>query len=217
MATESVPADQCRRFTTLWHRCSSAPGDAVTVFDQLVARYAAPARHYHTLSHILHCLDALDGLPGFPSDRDALEMAVWFHDAVYQPGASDNEQRSAELFAIDGNALPAAFVQQVIRLILVTTHRNPPSAEDEAAMVDIDLSAFGLPWAEFIRDTRNVRAELTHVADADFFPSQARFLASLLARPRLYHTGHFHSRIEATARGNIQRLLDHIASNQTLP
>jgi predicted metal-dependent HD superfamily phosphohydrolase len=74
-------------------------------------------------------------------------------------------------------------------------------------MVDIDLSSFGSHWSEFLRDTRNVRKEQTHVPDAVYYPAHARFLKMLLNRSRIFHTDFFHERYEESARRNIDRLL----------
>src|SRR5579883_1921950 len=67
-----------------------APAEAYPAFDVLVAAYTAPERHYHNL----------DRLSNIVEDPAALYLAVWFHDAVYDSRAKDNEKRSGEL-AVD--------------------------------------------------------------------------------------------------------------------
>jgi predicted metal-dependent HD superfamily phosphohydrolase len=207
------PGKPSDRFQSLWVQVGGSADFATHVFDLLDVLYGEPVRHYHRFGHIAHCLQELDGMAGGDGSRTALEMALWFHDAVYVPGAADNEQRSAQLFASHADALPADFVRAVTRLILVTTHKSVPDGADEAAMVDIDLSAFGVRWDDFIRDSRDVRAELAHLPDAQYYVAQTKFLTSLLARPRLYHTAHFFERYETQARDNIRRLLDHIGQH----
>lgn len=202
--------DPFDRFRALWADIGGSADFAANVYDLLEGLYAEPLRRYHRFEHIAHCLHELDGMPGGDAGRPALEMAIWFHDAIHVPGARDNEQRSAQLFAAHADALPTDLVRQVVRLILVTTHQSMPADSDEAAMVDIDLSAFGVRWESFVRDSRNVRDELAAVPDNQYYAAQTRFLASLLARPRLYHTAHFFDRYEARARSNIRRLIDHI-------
>ena len=194
------------RFEALWsHRFGD---DAGAVFDELDALYGEPHRHYHTAAHIEHCLRQLDLALDRIDEADAVEMALWFHDAIYDIPGADNELRSAELFAARAAARGAEpFRSSVHRLVMVTTHRDsPPETLDESYMVDIDLSSFGLPWEAFLRDSRAVRAERPHVPDADFFPRQKKFLESLVARPVLYRTGFFRERLEARARRNIERL-----------
>ena len=194
------------RFETLWSRRFG--DDAGAVFDELDALYGESHRHYHTAAHIAHCLRQFDLAVDRMDEADAVEMALWFHDAIYDIPGEDNELRSAELFAARAAARGAEPLRSgVHRLIMVTTHRDaPPETLDESYMVDIDLSGFGLPWEEFLRESRAVRAERPQVPDADFYPRQKKFLESLVARPVLYRTDFFRERLEARARRNIERL-----------
>ena len=140
-------------------------------------------------------------------------MAVWFHDAIYDPRAPDNEQRSAELFvSLAGGDFEPAFARQVNKLILVTRHDRPPDSKAEKLVVDVDLSSFGLPWADFIRDSEAVRQEYAHLPDDRFHQYQVKFMCSLLARPVLYGTSYFHEHYENAARGNIRRYLESLAA-----
>jgi predicted metal-dependent HD superfamily phosphohydrolase len=140
-------------------------------------------------------------------------MAVWFHDAIYDPRAQDNEQKSAELFVrlADGDFEPA-FAREVNELILVTRHDKPPDTKAEKLVVDVDLSSFGLPWEDFTRDSDAVRQEYAHLPDHRFHRYQVRFMSSLLARPSLYGTGYFREHYEVAARSNIRRYLASLAS-----
>ena len=64
----------------------------------LEAAYSEPHRHYHDRRHIQQCLALLDEVPELmESERRVLTWAIWWHDAIYDPRASDNEARSAEL------------------------------------------------------------------------------------------------------------------------
>src|SRR4051812_48511424 len=76
------------------------PADAYPPFDLLVAAYSAPGRHYHTLEHLHEMFRVAGRLANPTDDTGPLHLAVWFHDAVYDPRAKDNEPRSADL-AVD--------------------------------------------------------------------------------------------------------------------
>lgn len=201
------------RFIALWNRClvDGAVAEAVPVYGDLVRRYSEPHRRYHTCGHISHCLQQLDLATGLMDDPDAVEMGLWFHDAVYDPCASDNELKSAELFAdlVDGH-FKLAFRRSVYDLILVTMHPEHPKRLDEQFIVDIDLSSFGLPWEVFKRDSDAVRAEKAHLPDKKFFSGQIKFLRSLLERPTFFFTDFFQARYESTARSNITRHIEEL-------
>ena len=195
-----------QRFEALWSR--RIGDDAGEVFDRLDALYHEPHRRYHTAAHIEHCLRQFDLAAQRMDEPDAVEMALWFHDAIYEIAAKDNELRSAELFAALARGRGAAqFRSNVHDLIMVTTHLEPPPRTlDGAFMLDIDLSSFGRPWEEFMSDSREVRAELAHLSDAEFASRQRKFLESLAARPVFCLTEFFRDRHEARARRNIERL-----------
>ena len=193
------------RFEALWERCIGAGAGAA--FDELGARYGEAHRRYHTPAHLLHCLGCFDLAAGRMEEPDAVEMALWFHDAVYDVPGEDNERRSAALFAARAGGRGAErFRSKVHRLIMVTEHREPPLTLDESFIVDIDLSSFGLPWDEFLRDSLAVREEFPMVPDPVFYRRQRKFLAALAARPRFCFTDFFRERHEARARRNIERL-----------
>lgn len=198
------------RFATLWTRClhGDEPANAQAVYARLVELYGEPHRHYHTLDHIQHCLHEFDQAVALIKDPDAVELALWFHDAIYRAGAKDNERHSADLFRDCSHPYAsAAFQQQVDDLIMATTHRGASRQPDEQFIVDIDLSSFGLPWEIFMRDGWRIRAEFANVTDDAYYPEHLRFLRGLSDRPSFFFTDCFQQRYEHTARENIQRLI----------
>ena len=196
-------------FVALWLRVNSHdPAHTARVWKSLDDRYHEPARRYHTLGHIRHCLDQAGLAAAVLPDADTIGLAIWFHDVVYEPAASDNEMRSAALFRdLAGPVMSSQRLDDVERLILVTRYGELPRRDDEAYMADIDYSSFGLPWERFHSDSLAVRAERLDLADGQFAVQQSEFLASLLDRGTLYRTEFFRSRYEEVARSNIARYL----------
>ena len=196
------------RFVNLWLRCG---GDAIVAeerFDQLVQLYGEPQRHYHTFDHITHCLAKMDEVVEQVKCPEALELAIWYHDAIYQISAKDNEQRSKDLFiAHSSEVLDDNLRQQVYALIMVTVHPSVPSNPDQCLMVDIDLASFCLPWREFLRDSNRVRKELAHLSDVDFNAGQIHFLRILAGREWFYNSPHYRQHHEQAAHDNINHLL----------
>lgn len=198
------------RLSAVWRRCHAgdAAREPAAVFAEVAARYAEPARHYHTLEHVDDCLARLDEVADLLDDPDAVEIAVWFHDVVYTPGARDNEAMSARYYlARSGGATPRLRLA-VCRMILASRHARPMPGADPGYMVDIDLAGFGRPWPEFRSTTDLIRAEAPHRSDGEFAAGLAPFLRSLTARPRMFATDWFRDRCESAARRNVGLLLD---------
>ena len=183
---------------------------APKVFETLCRKYTESGRRYHTPAHIDHCLRQLDLAADHMDERDAVEMALWFHDAIYDLGSqhSENERNSADLFvSLVGAHVSPRFRERVYELIMITTHRNLPRSRDECFIVDIDLSGFGLPWEDFTRDSIAVKDEQRHLSDDVFFSRQRKFFETLLSREHFCFTEFFRERHEQNARKNIQRCL----------
>src|ERR1044071_2302778 len=114
-------------------------------FDELEARYNEPHRAYHNLAHIADCLEQCAAARQLAEAPLAVELAIWFHDAVYDPRAGDNEERSVELAARIGDelGLPGQLQHQVKHLILITKKHDRSADIDAALMADVDLSILG--------------------------------------------------------------------------
>jgi predicted metal-dependent HD superfamily phosphohydrolase len=156
----------------------------------------------------MHCLSQFDLASEFMEEPDAVEMALWFHDAIYDPKKSDNEEKSAELFrGLAGGRADLRFTHKVINLIINTTHREWPYSQDGQLTVDIDLSSLGLPWEVFKNNSRAIRNEYAHLSDKKFAHQQDRFFKSLLSRSSVFASAYFKERYESVARNNIKRLM----------
>ena len=198
-----------QRFISLWERCIGKGSE--TTFEQLDVRYHEPHRRYHGPQHIEHCLSQLDRAGNEVVNRDAVELALWFHDVVFdvpRVPAEYNENRSAEFFlnCADGRGI-AELRADVCRLIRITSNCVSPKAPDEHLMVDIDLSGFGQSWPKFLRDCMAIRAEQPQVPDDEFSQALYKLMRNLLARPNFYFTEFFQSHYEQIARDNINRYL----------
>lgn len=182
---------------------------ADSVFDDLITRYQEPSRIYHNIDHVAACLREFDTVNTDGDGRDMIEWALWFHDAIYDSRAKDNEARSADLAAsasqrIGTRGLPD---DDVRRLILATCHSIPAQREDERLVVDIDLSILGQPEDVFDQYDRAIREEYAWVADAEYRQGRTRVLRSFLDRRSIYSIPHFVHRYESHARVNLGRAL----------
>jgi len=198
-----------------WRRAWQGAGGAphARLFDELVGAYGQPHRHYHTLQHLAECIAQLEPSLDLAQRPGEVELALWFHDAVYDVTRHDNEQRSAAWVA---QAARAAGVQEASSnrlqaLVLVTRHDALPATRDERLLVDVDLSILGAPRARFDEYERQVRAEYAWVPEPLFRSRRTAVLEGLLARPQLYATERFHTALEAAARANLQRSIEQLA------
>ena len=196
------------RFAVVCRRLG-ARGGASPLAADLLRRWADPERAYHNLDHLRHCLARLDDAPGDGADRDLVEAALWFHDAVYDSRSADNETRSAELAreALAALGVPDETSGRVAALVLLTRHREPPAEAEGRLLCDIDLSILGASADEFDRYDQAIRREYAWVPDPIYRRERATVLRGLLERKPLYSTPHFRGQYEESARANLRRAL----------
>lgn len=186
----------------------ASPAAARAALRGLRARYAEPHRRYHVLGHVGEVLAALRWGPP-AADPVVVRVAAWFHDAVYDPRAVDNEAASA---ALAGRTLRAwgagaAAAERVGALVLATDHRTPPPRgdTDAALLVDADLAVLAADADRYDAYVAGVRSEYAHVDDAGWRRGRAAVLDALLARRPLYRTAVPGPGAEARARANLTR------------
>jgi predicted metal-dependent HD superfamily phosphohydrolase len=177
-------------------------------FADLAARYAEPARHYHNLDHVRAVLEAIIFLDRRADDQPALRFAAWFHDAVYDPRAGDNEEKSASLAenVLDSLEVPKAVRSETARLILLTkTHLA--GADDLAGqvLVDADLAILGAAEEAYDCYAGAIRREYAWVSEEQYRTGRCQVLERFLQRPRIYATKEAFERWEEQARRNLRR------------
>lgn len=182
----------------------------------LEAAYAQPHRRYHTRAHIEQCLALLEKVPDLTdSERQILTYAVWWHDAVYDPKASDNEARSADLAKaalrdVDGVSIHAR--DEVARLIRLTAgHQVEEGDRLGEILVSIDLSILGAPAERYDAYARAVREEYAHVPDDLWRTGRAGVLQRFLDAPVIFPDPAFRDWLEPQARENLARELASLA------
>lgn len=199
------------KWRALWER-SGGSGTVKHAFDRLCDRYGEPQRHYHTLAHVQHCLETFDGLRGEADDPNAVEMALWFHDAVYDPRRKDNEKQSAELAAVvlDVGGFPSTFIETVCDLVRATAPGSPTSGSDVAVLLDCDLAILGASPAAFDEYERQIRREFAWMPPLAFLAGRSALIHRLLARPSIYVTQAMRLGCEPHARANLTRSLERL-------
>ncbi|MGW2691059.1 HD domain-containing protein [Streptomyces sp. NPDC001296] len=189
--------------------------DPAPYAENLLARWQEPQRRYHTLAHLTTVLDHIDVLREYADDPDVVRLAAWFHDAVYLPDRSENEERSARLAE---RALPEAGVAEertaeVARLVRLTVTHNPADDDrDGQVLCDADLAILAAPPSVYAAYTAAVREEYGFVPGDAFRAGRAAILRELLGLPRLFRTPYGQDHWEATARYNIASELEMLST-----
>ncbi len=182
------------------------------IFDGLVAAYTAPDRHYHNLAHVADCLKTLDACRSDAEEPAVIEIALWFHDAVYNTHAADNEEQSAGWVARELGI--SECVGAVTRLILATKHgAETPADNDSRLIADIDLTILGAEETRFWAYEDAIRREYAWVPGEMFRKKRADVLRRFLEQDRIYRTPHFHEKYDSTARSNLKASINRLDSN----
>lgn len=191
--------------------------DRTDLRDRLLEAYGAPHRRYHDTRHLQEVLDHLDrllaGADLLHAEGDAVVLAAWFHDAVYD-GRPDDVERSAELAArtLTTPGVPPALVAEVVRLVRLTLEHHP--AEDDLAgqvLCDADLAILAAGPERYGEYVAGVRQEYSHLDDDTFRHGRAEILRALLGKPRLFHTPDARKAWEARARANVSAELSRLS------
>lgn len=191
--------DLRERWGRTWRAADLAP--PLGLFERLQAGYREPHRHYHTDRHLEECFEAGDLLCATPD----VELALWFHDAIYDTARHDNEARSAA-WARKSISDPERGAR-VHDLILATRHDALPASQEERIVVDVDLSILGAMPARFDEYERQIRREYRWVPAPLYRRKRAAILRGFLDREAIYTTPLMHRRLESQARENLARSL----------
>jgi predicted metal-dependent HD superfamily phosphohydrolase len=199
------------RFRRCWNALQ-AQGDPAPIFAKLRRAYDEPHRAYHDMQHLADCLQQLDCVRDQAIAPMRLEMSLWYHDAIYDPRASNNEARSAALARSDLHAahVPCAHIEAIDQLIMATKHDSAAESLDAALLVDIDLSILGRSHEEFEMYDRAIRAEYAWVPADQYRAGRSAVLERFLARPAIYTTPWFRARYEVAARRNLALALEQL-------
>ncbi|WP_303310153.1 hypothetical protein [Hymenobacter sp. BT730] len=196
-----------------WHQLTAPllPDAALreATYRQLVRAYEAPERHYHSLEHIRRLLNTLDEHRDMVQDATVVELAIWFHDAVYNPLRDDNEARSSQLARefLENTSLSKEQWARVRFLIERTKDHSQPQPADDTDLhffLDADLQILGAPEADYGQYAQQVRQEYRLVPDFLYRRGRRKVLEKLLSSSPLYRTNFFHQKLEEAARYNLQ-------------
>jgi predicted metal-dependent HD superfamily phosphohydrolase len=173
-----------------WALLAGSSPTSRTEWAAVVAAWSEPHRRYHDLAHLAAVLGLVGELGGAAADLDAVRLAAWYHDVVYAPERSDNEQVSAQRARAGLRGLVTdERLDEVERLVLLTAGHDPaPGDTDGAVLCDADLAVLAAPPESYAAYASAVRLEYGHLSDQEFTNGRIAVLEHLLALPTLYRT-----------------------------
>lgn len=201
-----------------WSRAMTALGvtqDTTAALTDLRRRYDEPQRRYHTIAHVRSVLTTSQWLHGCGErvhDPGALMAAAWFHDAVYEPGAPDNEASSASLAdkVLAGLGVVAKRRRGVVDLVLATADHTPETG-DAAVLLDADLAVLAADERDYQAYAEAVREEFAFLPSPSFDAGRTEFISGMLSRRRIFATATARQRWETNARRNLSAELGRLS------
>lgn len=209
-----LPSHSVTRWRQLWRALGATECDDA-LYHELLARYQAPERHYHTIDHLEDMLvlwqrheQALR-----PQHAAEVEIAIWFHDAIHDPLRGDNERRSAvwARSALAAAAVPDDACTRVELLIMATRHADVPADHDAQILADLDLAILAASPERFEEYEHQIRAEYAEVPVTTYREKRREILERFLARPRIFQTQLFNHACERQARTNLEHSVEALA------
>jgi len=194
-----------------WNNLCSRLGisDNQETFKNLCDHYTEPHRAYHTLNHLNNCFNEFDEIKGFLNNTDAVELAIWFHDAVYNIGQHDNEEKSAQLAKAfcHQNGLSKDFTKEVENHILATRDHNLSTNSDTNYLIDIDMSILGYPPEVLYQYEDQIFREYSTIySKKEYLFGRFGFLVKLKDYD-LYKTDYFKSKYGQSCQENIPKAI----------
>ena len=184
-------------------------------FQILVEAYHSPGRVYHTLEHVGEVLSWISILREQAHHLPTIQLAAWFHDSVYDPHMSNNEEQSAA-FARDiltQLGLDQTTIQPVTQMILCTkSHLASEQSGDSQILLDADLAILGAPEERYQAYTEAIRQEYYRVPTTTYQAARLQILQQLLHFNRIYQTDTLFTLLEEQARTNMRREINALIS-----
>jgi predicted metal-dependent HD superfamily phosphohydrolase len=197
-----------QRWHDLLRTWSVDPIQADLKFENVRRAYSGSGRFYHTLDHVLAVLGTVESLASVAKNLNAVKLAAWLHDVIYDSKASDNEDRSAEYAQRLCEKLAIPEGHRVAALIRKTKTHDAGEDADAQVLLDADLAILGASESAYDTYAEKIRLEYAWVSEPEYRKGRRQVLEKFLTRPRIYH---FLGHLEEPARQNLAREIAQLA------
>ena len=196
------------RWRGVWSELGASKVDD-ELYHRLITCYSEPHRNYHTMQHLNECFTHLERVSSLAEHTAEVELALWFHDAIYDTSKKDNEKRSAEWArdSVLAAGVSSEKADRIYELIMATMHNAVPVGRDAEVLVDIDLGILGARADRFDDYEMQVREEYSWVPESLYRAARRQVLEQFVNREWIYSTELFRTKYEARARENLARSL----------
>lgn len=175
-------------------------------FSTINKHYSEKHRAYHNVEHISDCLNKLDLITEQIPLRKEIELALWFHDIIYNPYGKENELKSAKI-ALDflqKQGSSEELKSMIYNLIMITVHNKEPLNDEEKIIMDIDISILGSEYNEYLKYSKKIRKEYKMVPIILYRKKRKEILSNFLKKDKLYYSDYFCD-LEKNARNNLKQ------------
>jgi predicted metal-dependent HD superfamily phosphohydrolase len=190
--------------------CSNYTNDkdlVLKLWQEIEFAYSKPKRHYHTLSHLENVYQHLQHVKDKIKNWKAILFALFYHDIIYIPTKSNNEEKSAELSAkrLQELGISNASIKITVQLILATKNHEPSTNEDINYFTDADLSILGESWDKYKEYQSNVRKDYRVYPDLIYKAGRRKVLERFISMPQIYKSDFFNNLFEQKAKDNLEK------------
>ena len=202
-----------KRWESLWQKIG-ASGNGNDSYMELLSLYGENHRAYHNFVHVASMLREFDEVRDYIENPEQFEIAIWYHDAIYNTKEKNNEEKSAELAqkTLIKAGIKPEFINNVTKLILATKHQETPQKTDEQYLIDLDLSILRESQREFDEYELDVREEYSWVPEETFKAKRAEILQFFLDRDNIYLTELFRNKYKDQAIKNLTKSIEKLKS-----
>ncbi|EFA75527.1 predicted HD phosphohydrolase family protein [Heterostelium album PN500] len=186
-------------------------------FSTLESYYTpTPVRCYHNFNHIDELLTLHDRYAPVLKTPNICQLAIWFHDVVYDPTKHDNEDKSIEMFKsfAEESHLDGVTVDRVSEYIDATKHHTkiPTTNTDQDYFLDMDISILGREPNVYLEYSKNIRKEYIHVPEQQYRVGRSLILEKFKELGEsLYKTNEFKRLYAKNAVDNLQSEIDRLS------
>jgi len=206
-------------------------------FQRLWEMHTEQSRYYHTAVHLFEMLKYLhlynqcvqksegNGENLTVDDETTIRLAIYFHDAIYDPRSATNERDSAHLFqeftkepTLSRISTDSATTFSNVIDFIEATQKHLVSKNNSKALsvfLDLDMAVLGKTHDAYMSYSRLIRREYSFVPHDTYCKKRADILEGFLKQPSsIYGTELMREAMEEQARTNIRHEIDSLRSRR---